>query len=44
MKMYVIWRTYKTKKYWITITLQKSIKGTASDVVNYKYHIKTNEN
>ncbi len=33
----------RQKKYWITITLQKSIKGTASDVVNYKYHIKTNE-
>ncbi len=41
MEMYVIWRTCKTKKYKITFFNIKGIKSMASDVINYKYHIKT---
>ncbi len=31
------------KKFELRLHYKKSIKGTTSDVVNYKYHIKTNE-
>lgn len=41
MEMDVIWRNCKTKKnIELQFFLHKSIKGMASYVINYKYHIK----